>query len=132
MNNDLIGEENAILLVLSIRVNPGVAVEMNSAMARNILESERFEKEFTKMIISDEESSGDSNFFIPIKSNSEGSFSCKYWNYCIGNPILQLGCLPHLPLKPFYYFFFFSPKEKKETLSVFKPHFFSQIWLHIQ
>lgn len=97
----LIGKKYTIIFVFISRINPRIAIKMKSTMARDILKSERFEKEFTKMFISNEESTWNSNFFIPIKCNTEGCFSSKNWDYCIPNPILQVCCLSHFPFKIF-------------------------------
>ena len=115
VNFYLVGEKNTIGFIIFSGINPRIAVEMESSMAGNVLERDGFEKEFTKMFISDKESSWNSKFFIPIKCNTEGCFSCKYWDYCIGNPILQVSFLSNFPLKMFSCFV--REKRKPESIT---------------
>lgn len=69
MHVDLIGEEDAVGVVVVGRVDPGVADEVDGGVvvAGDVFESESFEEELTVMGVLDAECSWDSDLFFPLE-----------------------------------------------------------------
>lgn len=94
----LVGEEDAIMIALVVlsRVNPGVAEEVDSAVARDILQGDGPEVKLAVVLVSHENSPRQSDIVIATEYDPERRLPHKQLCDCI-DPLFQICWLSNLP-----------------------------------